>query len=126
MNPPRSSEGVKKNQVRRSGASDGDLLTLLGAMTRIKVSSRDTLGTFFVGEAKLPPTAFVPPHYHPDVEVFFVLEGTLEVMRLSDGEAEFLPITSGEMALIPSNAVHGFRNTSAGHVHLLVIGGSGN
>ena len=73
--------------------------------------------------ARLPPKAFVPLHYHPDEEVFLVLKGTLEVMRLSDGEPEFLPITSGEMALIPSNAVHGFRNTSAGHVHLLVIGG---
>lgn len=61
--------------------------------------------------------------YHPDVELFFVLKGTLEVMRLSNAEAEFLPITSGEMALIPSNTVHGFRNTSAGHVHLLMIGG---
>jgi len=94
MNPPRSSVGVKEPQVRRIGASDGDLLALLGAMTRIKVSSRDTLGTFFVGEARLPPKAFVPLHYHPDVEVFLVLKGTLEVMRLSDGEAEFLPITS--------------------------------
>src|SRR5215469_4490940 len=119
MNSPRSSEGVKEPRVRRIGASDGDLLALLGTMTRIKVSSRDTLGTFFVGEARLPPKALVPLHYHPDVEVFLILKGTLEVMRLSDGEPEFLPITSGEMALIPSNAVHGFRNTSAGHVHLL-------
>jgi hypothetical protein len=59
------------------------------------------------------------------VEVFFVLKGTLEVMRLSDGKAEFLPIASGEIALIPSNAVHGFRNASAAHVDLLLIGGPG-
>ena len=111
MHLPRSSEGVKESQVRRVGASDGDLLALLGMMSRIKVSSRDTLGTFFVGEARLPPNAFVPLHHHPDVEVFFVFTGTLEIMRLSDGEAGSLSITSGEMALIPSNAVHGFRNT---------------
>ena len=116
---------MKEPHVRRIRASDGDPLALLGTVTRIKVSSRDTLGTFFVGEARLPPNAFVPLHYHPDAEVFLVLKGTLEVMGLSDGEAEFLPITSGEMALIPSNAVHGFRNTSADHVHLLVIGGPG-
>jgi quercetin dioxygenase-like cupin family protein len=116
-------KGVKEPQVRRIAASDGELLALLGTITQIKVSSRDTLGTFFVAEARLPPNAFVPLHYHPDVEVFFVLKGTLEVMRLSDGDAEFLPITSGEMALMPSNAVHGFRNTNPGHVHVLVIGG---
>jgi mannose-6-phosphate isomerase-like protein (cupin superfamily) len=113
MNLPSSLEGVKEPQVRRIRASDGDPLALLGTISRIKVSSQDTFGTFFVGEATLPPNAFVPLHYHHDVEVFFALKGTLEVMRLSDGEAEFLPITSGEMALVPSNAVHGFRNSSA-------------
>lgn len=125
MNSTRSSEGAKEREVRRIGASDGDLLALLGAVSRIKVSSRETLGTFFIGEASLPPNAFVPPHHHPDVEVFFVLKGTLEVMRLSDGKAEFLPIASGEIAVIPSNAVHGFRNASAAHVDLLLIGGPG-
>ena len=69
MNTTRSSEGAREPQVRCIGASDGDLLALLGAVTRIRVSSRETLGTFFVGEAKLPPHAFVPLHYHPDVEV---------------------------------------------------------
>ena len=122
---PLPSEGTEKPQVRRIGRSDGDPLSLLGTVTRLKVSSRETLETFFVGEATLPPNAFVPLHYHPDVEVFLVLKGTLEVMHASDGKPEFLPLASGEMALIPSNAVHGFRNTSAGDVHLVVIGGPG-
>ena len=125
MSPARLSEETKKPQVRRIGTSDGDLLSLLGTVTRIKPSSRETLETFFIGEATLPPNAFVPLHYHPDVEAFLVLQGTLEVMHSSDGKAEFLPLASGEMALIPSNAVHGFRNTSGGHVHLVVIGGPG-
>jgi len=123
MNAKRSSEGVKEPQVRCIGASDGDLLALLGTVTRIKISSRETLGTFFVSAARLPRNAFVPLHYHPDVEVFFVRKGTLEVMRLSDSQVEFLPIASGEMAIIPSNAVHGFRNPGAGHVDVPLIGG---
>ena len=123
MNQTRPSEETKKPQVRRIGTNDGDHLSLLGSVTRIKVSSRETLGTFFIGQATLPPNVFVPLHYHPDVEVFLVLKGTLEVMHGSDGKGEFLPLGSGEMALIPSNAVHGFRNTSADDVHLMVIGG---
>jgi quercetin dioxygenase-like cupin family protein len=125
MNPTRSSERTEKPQVRRIGTSDGDLLSLLGTVTRLKVSSRETLETFFIGEAMLPPNAFVPLHYHPDVEVFLVLNGTLEVMQASNGNAESLSLASGELALISSNAVHGFRNTSTGHVHLMVIGGPG-
>ena len=124
MNPT-ASEGMENPRVRRIGRSDGDLLSLLGTVTRLKVSSRETLETFFIGEATLPPNAFVPLHYHPDVEVFLVLKGTLEVMYASDGKPEFLPLASGEMALIPSNAVHGFRNASAADVQLVVIGGPG-
>lgn len=124
MNPT-PSEGREKPQVRRIGRRDGALLSLLGFVTLLKVSSRETLETFFIGEATLPTNAFVPLHYHPDVEVFLVLEGSLEVMHASDGKPEFLPLASGEMALIPSNAVHGFPNTSAGDVHLVVIGGPG-
>lgn len=124
MNPP-PSERREKPQVRHIGRSDGDLLSLLGAVTRLKVSTRETLKTFFIGEATLPPNAFVPLHYHPDVEVFLILKGTLEVMQASDAKPEFMSLASGEMALIPSNAVHGFRNTSAGDVHLIVIGGPG-
>ena len=124
MNPT-ASEGTQKPRVRCIGRSDGDPLSLLGTVTRLKVSSRETLKTFFIGEATLPPNAFVPLHYHPDVEVFLVLNGTLEVMHASDGKPEFLPLASGEMALIPSTAVHGFRNASGGDVHLVVIGGPG-
>ena len=119
------SEGMEKLQVRRIGRSDGDLLSLLGTVTRLKIRSRETLETFFIGEATLPPNAFVPLHYHPDVEVFLVLKGAFEVTCASEGKAKFLPLASGEMALIPSNVMHGFRNTSAGDVHLVVIGGPG-
>jgi mannose-6-phosphate isomerase-like protein (cupin superfamily) len=122
MNPSKATEGPV---VRHIAATGGELFALLGTITRIKVSNRETLGTFCVGEARLPPNAFVPLHYHPDVEVFFVLKGTLEVMRMEGGKAESVPVAPGEMALIPSNAVHGFRNTSGSHVNLLVIGGPG-
>lgn len=94
MNPT-PSEGREKPQVRRIGRRDGALLSLLGFVTLLKVSSRETLETFFIGEATLPTNAFVPLHYHPDVEVFLVLEGSLEVMHASDGKPEFLPLASG-------------------------------
>jgi mannose-6-phosphate isomerase-like protein (cupin superfamily) len=125
MHSPKSSESTERPLVRHIATTGGELYALLGTIVRIKVGSLETLGTFCVCEARVPPNAFVPLHYHRDVEVFFVLKGTLEVMRGVDGEVESLPVNSCEMALIPSNAVHGFRNTSGRHVNLLVIGGPG-
>jgi mannose-6-phosphate isomerase-like protein (cupin superfamily) len=125
MNPSKSSESTERPVVRHIPTGGGDLLVLLGTILRIKISSRETLGTFCVCEGRLPPNAFVPLHYHPDVEAFLVLKGTLEVMRMADGKTESVPVATGEMVLIPSNAAHGFRNTSGSHVQLLIIGGPG-
>ena len=125
MNPSKSSGSTERAQVRHIATGDGDLLALLGTIARIKVSNRQTLGTFCVCEAGLPPNAFVPLHYHPDVELFFVLKGTLEVIRMAEDKTESLSVAIGEMAFIPSNAVHGLRNTSGGHIRLLIIGGPG-
>jgi quercetin dioxygenase-like cupin family protein len=125
MNPSKSSESTERPLVRHIPTVGGDLLALLGTIIRIKISNRETQGTFCVCEGRLPPNAFVPLHYHRDVEVFLVLKGTLEVMRMTDGKAESLSVATGEMVLIPSNAVHGFRNTSGSHIQLLIIGGPG-
>ena len=43
-NEPNNVRGNGKPQVRRIGTSDGDLLSLLGTVDRLKVSSRETLG----------------------------------------------------------------------------------
>ena len=75
----RSSEGVKEPQARRIGTSDGDLLALLGAMTRIKVSSRDTLGTFLVGEARLRRPRIPAPSQNFVVPFFRGHEGALGI-----------------------------------------------
>ena len=65
----------------------------------------------------------MPLHYHAEVEAFIVLKGTLEVLQMKGADADPFSVEAGEMAFIPSNAVHGFRNTSGVDVQLLIIGG---
>ena len=108
---------------RRITSSDGELLSLLGAAVKLKITSRDTLGAYCVCEGRLPPGSFVPLHYHADVEAFIVLKGTLELLQLKGAQAEPFSVEAGEMAFIPSDAVHGFRNVSGVQVELLIIGG---
>jgi quercetin dioxygenase-like cupin family protein len=124
MNPPKSSESTERPLVRRI-PTGGDLLAMLGTIMRIQISSRETQGRFCVCEGRLPPSAFVPLHYHPDVELFLVPKGTLEVMPMASEKTESVSAATGEMALIPSDAVHGFRNTSGSHIQLLSVGGPG-
>jgi mannose-6-phosphate isomerase-like protein (cupin superfamily) len=120
-----SNQGASPNRPtpRRITSSDGELLSLLGAEVRLKITSREALGTYCVCEGRLPPGSFVPLHYHAEVEAFIVLKGTLEVLQMKGADADPFSVEAGEMAFIPSNAVHGFRNTSGVDVQLLIIGG---
>lgn len=125
MGSSNSSSEVHNVAVRHIGRTDGDIYSLLGASTSIKVSSAETLRSFCVCEGIVPPNVGVPLHHHVDVEVFVVLQGTLEVLR-KNGEATLtVPVAAGEMALVPSNAPHGFRNASGQDVRLLIIAGPG-
>ena len=123
MNPGSQMESPARLMPRHITSSDGEALSLLGSTVRLKIPSRETQGAYCVWEGSLPPGSFVPLHYHAEVETFIVLKGTLELLQLKGAQAEPFSVEAGEMAFIPSNAVHGFRNTSGVHVKLLIIGG---
>ena len=123
MDPASQTEPLDRPMPRRITSSDGELLSLLGASVRLTIRSRETQGAYFVCEGSLPPAGFVPLHYHADPEAFVVLKGTLDILEMKGEQTESFSLEAGEMAFIPSNAVHGFRNVSGVHVQLLIIGG---
>ena len=123
MSPSNPMKSPNRPMPRHIISSDGELLSLLGAAVRLKITSRETLGAYCICEGRLPPGSFVPLHYHAEVEAFIVLKGTLELLQMKGAQAEPFSVEAGEMAFIPSNAVHGFRNVSGVHVQLLIIGG---
>jgi len=68
-----------------------------------------------------PSSAGPPPHYHPWEEVYFVLDGELEVTV--DGETRVL--TAGGIVHVPAKTVHSYRNVTE-EAHFLTIMSKGN
>lgn len=93
---------------------------VLGITLEFKLRSQETGGQYCVVAATVPPGAMVPPHQHVEQEAFFVLEGTGEFASLIDGELTWKPVHTGEMVNIPSDTVHGFRNTSGESMRCLI------
>lgn len=85
---------------------------VLGVVLEFKLRSQETGGQYCVVAATVPPGAIVPPHQHVEQEAFFVLEGMGEFASLVEGELAWKPVHAGEMVNIPSDSVHGFRNTT--------------
>ena len=91
----------------------GDVLTRPGRRAEVRVA-RDEL-VLFAFEME-PHTDGAAPHLHrAHVDSFYVLEGELEVTL--DGETRQLH--PGDLATVPPETVHAFRNASGGRVRFL-------
>jgi hypothetical protein len=53
------------------------------------------------------------------------MEGTLEVARLGSAGLEWHPVATGDFISVPSDEVHGFRNTGTAQARLLVTATAG-
>ena len=54
----------------------------------------------------------VPLHSHPDLELFYVLEGSIEIFQ-SKEDAGWTTVGLGAVAVVPGNVKHALRNTSS-------------
>ncbi len=86
---------------------------LLGITVTPLVANAETSEHFGLFYAQVPPGAGIPVHSHPDVELFFVLEGELAIIRRVGAEPEQFTASANQGGLIPINAPHGFLNTGS-------------
>lgn len=86
-------------------------------VAQFKITPEMSGGTLTVAKTTTRPAAGPPPHvHHHDDEFFIVLEGEAEFMV--DGAWNPVPVGTG--VFIPRGAVHTFRNTGTGDLHLLL------
>jgi quercetin dioxygenase-like cupin family protein len=57
-----------------------------------------------------------------DHEAFSVIEGSIEVARMDESGLRWIPASAGDVINVPSDEIHGFRNTSDAPARLLVTG----
>jgi len=67
-----------------------------------------------------PAAAGPPPHVHPWEEIYVVLSGQLEVSV--DGETRAL--SAGDIAHVPANVKHAYRNLTEAHFLTIVTKGN--
>lgn len=102
-------------------ADEGHLIEALGSAMNVKATSRETDGAYDVVVVDSGPGGDIVPHRHPWAELYFVLEGTMEVQV----GRQLHTAAAGDFVNIPARALHGFRVTSASARFLHVSAGSG-
>lgn len=112
---PRSPGGAPTPQYRGRvfGPNDGEAYHWLGSLTLTKVTGAMTRGGLDIVDHRVPAGYAPPPHVHRDQdEVFYLIEGTLEVM-CGDEHWQAEP---GSLVFLPRGVQHGFTAGSDGPV----------
>lgn len=107
--------------LRKVGRDEGEKFDIAGARFTWKVKNKDSGHSLSMFEMTLEPGDGVPLHTHPYVEIFYVLTGEVDFLRVGDGGNEWVPAAPGETVIVPINGLHAFYNRTAGTARLLSI-----
>lgn len=69
----------------------------------------------------IPQGISIPLHSHPDDESFYILSGTIKLIRQMNKNYEWVNISDNEFVHIPGNVKHAWRNESDKPVTGLII-----
>lgn len=61
----------------------------------------------------VPPGVAVPLHSHPDLELFYLLEGSMEMFQSKEGASGWKTVGVGAVDAVPGNVKHVLRDTSS-------------
>jgi quercetin dioxygenase-like cupin family protein len=96
---------------------DQQTFIVLGVLLQFLSTPEQINDQISVMRGTVPPGVVVPLHSHADPEIFYVLNGSLEVFQ-SEG---WQTVTAGEVVSIPGNVRHALRNTSLSPITSITV-----
>lgn len=105
-----STQLTTKSSRERNHHDQG--ITPNGTLLEFLVPPDDTRHEVCLLRGTIPPGVAVPLHSHAEVEIFYVLEGAVEVFQYSDGPPTWTTVSAGHTVTIPGNTKHALRNSS--------------
>jgi quercetin dioxygenase-like cupin family protein len=86
---------------------------VFGVQLQFLVTPKETGNQTSLYKGILPPGVVIPLHRHPDSEVFYVLEGALEVYQDSGEYEGWHSVLAGDVLAVAPEVKHALRNTSS-------------
>jgi quercetin dioxygenase-like cupin family protein len=102
---------VASKGVKKLGPKEGRTKEAAGVRLTWKATGEDTGYATSVYEMDLPPGKGIPIHSHPYAEVFYVVTGHTDFLRIGEnGQQEWVRCGPGDTLIAPMNALHAFHN----------------
>ena len=99
------------NGVRKIGPGEGRTVQIGNARLTWKARGEDTGYGTSLYEMELAPGVGIPVHSHPYAEVFYVISGHTDFLRIDEqGQNKWVRCGPGDTLVAPINALHAFHN----------------
>ena len=108
-------------KTQPSYTADKQVFNAAGVFLQFLASPEQVGDAICLIRGTMPSGVVVPLHSHKDLELLYVLEGTLEVYRSSEGPAGWTEAAAGDVVVIRSNVKHALRNGSSLPVTLALV-----
>jgi quercetin dioxygenase-like cupin family protein len=96
-----------------SRAAHQPLSTPNGTLFELLASPQEGGEPICLIRVTVPPGVVVPLHSHPDLEIFYILEGSMEIFQAKKGANGWKAVGVGDAVAVPGNVKHALRNTSS-------------
>ena len=97
------------------------LSTPNGSLFEILASPEEVGDPICLIRGTVPPAVAVPLHSRSDLELFYVLEGSVEIFQSKEGASGWTTVGAGAVVAVPGNVKHALRNTSSLQATMVVV-----
>src|ERR1700688_1952658 len=103
---------TSETKTGTNGSIEEQTFMVLGVLLQFLSTPAQINDQIGVMRGTVPSGVVIPLHSHADPEIFYVLNGSVEVFQAEGPSAGWQTVNAGEVVSIPGNVRHALRNTS--------------
>jgi len=112
---------TSETKTGTSSKSEQQTFIVLGVLLRFLSTPEQINDQIGVMRGTVPSGVVIPLHSHADPEIFYVLNGSLEVFQAEGPSAGWQTVNAAEFVSIPGNVRHAVRNTSPSPMTSIIV-----
>ena len=112
---------ASETKTGTSRGAEEQTFIVLGVLLQFLSTPDQINDQISVMRGTVPSGVVIPLHSHADPEIFYVLNGSLEVFEAEGPAAGWQTVNAGEVVSIPGNVGHALRNTSHSPITSLTV-----
>src|ERR1700738_3397916 len=116
-----SMNATSETKTGTNRGAEKQTFIVLGVLLQFLSTPEQINDQISVMRGTVPSGVVIPLHSHADPEIFYVLNGSLEVFQAEGPSAGWQTVKAGEVVSIPGNVRHALRNTSPSPITSITV-----